>query len=650
MSVCKNCKKNKPDEFFECCSCGEYVHPRCLKTCTVPGGLLGDVFFVYTCEKCSINGVEHLERDKMSWVDVVLLTLYNLTELHSHQSFKGYFHCNQHIKRFVNSEWKTIFPHMRTKRKSWKQMITATLKSYTPEYFSCGDGMLEFPSTLTGWYKLARPDILPNHALMERKGKRKKRKLDSEQPQFVYQSDNSVWGENSCQDSDQNSTRVNPLLMFCNESSTSQENMYSRSYVKPTASLSEYLFAEEDKSDEIDIDVTDSDSIVDIRCKESCESPLIFQKSQNANSKNSGSETSNIGIKIKEEPPNDEEESTADQDWKSETGYETNFSVVSNSLFVKNDNPSYKPWRKYPRFSWNCTPMNEQEEFYLMSNLWRKISEANEVSVADIRLHRKLKLRRLKRERNLSVFDPQSPNQTSWIRSGDYRVLDRYQFQTVVTSFDDDKLNSFRTRLMGHTEQYSCFVSPFTQRVLKPFIRRDYESTPLWLKLLGEMQKEVNKKDLNWTPPPRAPIDYSYVRPHHIPAINSLAQQYFWPGINLTECLQYPDFSCVVLYKKLIVAFAFLVPDVTCNEAYVSFIFTRPEWRRAGIGTFMLYHLIQTCMGRDITLHVSATNPALLLYQKFGFKVEEFVQDFYEKYLPIDSNECKHALFLRLSR
>jgi cysteine-rich protein 2-binding protein len=55
-------------------------------------------------------------------------------------------------------------------------------------------------------------------------------------------------------------------------------------------------------------------------------------------------------------------------------------------------------------------------------------------------------------------------------------------------------------------------------------------------------------------------------------------------------------------------------------------------------------------MGKDVTLHVSATNPALILYQKFGFKVEEFVQDFYEKYLPEDSTDCRHALFMRLSR
>ena len=61
----------------------------------------------------------------------------------------------------------------------------------------------------------------------------------------------------------------------------------------------------------------------------------------------------------------------------------------------------------------------------------------------------------------------------------------------------------------------------------------------------------------------------------------------------VSECLQYPDFSCVVLYRKCVIGFAFMVPDVMYNEAYISFVFTHPEWRRAGIATFMLYHLIQ---------------------------------------------------------
>jgi len=94
----------------------------------------------------------------------------------------------------------------------------------------------------------------------------------------------------------------------------------------------------------------------------------------------------------------------------------------------------------------------------------------------------------------------------------------------------------------------------------------------------------------------------------------------------VTECLEYLDFSCVVLYGHLIVGFAFMVPDVSYNEAYVSYLFTHPEWRGAGIATFTLYHLIQSCMGKDVTLHVAKDNPALNLYHKFGFKMNAFLQ------------------------
>ena len=40
------------------------------------------------------------------------------------------------------------------------------------------------------------------------------------------------------------------------------------------------------------------------------------------------------------------------------------------------------------------------------------------------------------------------------------------------------------------------------------------------------------RHDPSWKPEPPAPIDYCYVRPHHIPAVNALCREYFWPGID----------------------------------------------------------------------------------------------------------------------
>ncbi len=98
------------------------------------------------------------------------------------------------------------------------------------------------------------------------------------------------------------------------------------------------------------------------------------------------------------------------------------------------------------------------------------------------------------------------------------------------------------------------------------------------------------------------------------------------------------------------IGFAFLLPTASHTEAYLTFLFVRPGWRRCGLAKFFLYHLIQSCSGKDIVLHVSVNNPALMLYQSFGFKVEERISSFYDKYLPAHSKESRDALFLRLAR
>lgn len=221
------------------------------------------------------------------------------------------------------------------------------------------------------------------------------------------------------------------------------------------------------------------------------------------------------------------------------------------------------------------------------------------------------------------------------IKSSQESLLDRYRVSTKEI---------LQSLVVGST-LHERFHSPLTGRILHPFIYRDTKTFPRWLKLMCEMKFVVNGKT-----PERSTIDFCYARPHHLAAVNSLLQKEFWPNIDMSESLNYPDFTVVALYKKLVVGCAFLVPDACHNEAYISFLAVRPGWDRCGIASFMLYHLTQTSNGKDITLHVSASNPAICLYQKFGFKTEELVLGFYEKYLPPDSPHSPHALFLRLAR
>jgi len=50
------------------------------------------------------------------------------------------------------------------------------------------------------------------------------------------------------------------------------------------------------------------------------------------------------------------------------------------------------------------------------------------------------------------------------------------------------------------------------------------------------------RHDPSWRPEPSPPIDYCYVRPHHIPAVNALCREYFWPGID-SQYMQLPSCS-----------------------------------------------------------------------------------------------------------
>ena len=170
--------------------------------------------------------------------------------------------------------------------------------------------------------------------------------------------------------------------------------------------------------------------------------------------------------------------------------------------------------------------MSEREEFKLQKiEQYKHLLHTAPPSVR--RLYRKLAVRKLKRQYGLPIFNIDTFGKDSEEKALDVRkgnaVLDRFISKDISICFEQ--------RLQGHCEPTSVH-SPYTNRLLKPFIRRDATSHPLWMRVMCELLTKVNGKTPGWKPKRLHPIDYSYIRPQHISAVNSLCTQFFWPGVD----------------------------------------------------------------------------------------------------------------------
>jgi hypothetical protein len=99
-------------------------------------------------------------------------------------------------------------------------------------------------------------------------------------------------------------------------------------------------------------------------------------------------------------------------------------------------------------------------------------------------------------------------------------------WSVVFVGASKQRGNQLKVRLMGGIRK-ELILSPYSSIYLKPYIRRDTETYPAWLRLMAEVQMKANEKNTGYVLPPRAPIDYTYVQPEHIPAINSLCNNFF---------------------------------------------------------------------------------------------------------------------------
>ncbi|XP_016298350.1 cysteine-rich protein 2-binding protein-like [Sinocyclocheilus anshuiensis] len=715
------------DMSFYCDKCHKWIPAAQLRG-EQPSYLKGDNFFKFTCSDCAEDGKESFERMRLTWQQVVMLAMYNLSLEGTGR--QGYFRWKEDICAFISRHW-TFLLGSRKKTSTWWSTVAGCLSVGSPTFFRSGAQEFGEP----GWWKLVqnRPPTLrpegekssaaslkakavskpsldpiitveglrkrgsrnPVENAMQLKEKRSRtqeakeiRRAQKEAAGFLDRSASSTpvklgnrvrrsepyleKGEvidfSSLSSSDRTpltSPSPSPSPDFSAPgtpaSHSATPSLLSEADLIPDVMPPQALFHDDEELDPEGVIDPGMEYIPPPSMPLATGTIMVRKKIRPAEL-------------IKQELESEDEE--RGRDGEEDMGRDEGLLSAGRVRGIERrkllqDKGGCCVSLPTPRYTF----ISLYEERMLLHRL-EACPQALAVTPQAKRLHRKLLVRQAKRERGLPLLDAdQAVSATLSLVGGvygaqgglashrtsgegkyrttsqDLRILDRFQSTVTIRKGFYQPTVSFWHRLMGTDACMDQTIkSPYTSRVLKPYIRRDYENRPLKLRLLSEIRAYPHRKEPSWVAEPDAPIDYCYVRPNHIPSVNSMCQDIFWPGIDLSECLQYPDFSVVVLYKKVVIGFGFMVPDVKYNEAYISFLLVHPEWRRAGIATFMIYHLIQTCMGKDVSLHVSANNPAMLLYQKFGFKTEEYILDFYDKYYPVDSKECRHAFFLRLRR
>ncbi|KAJ6616949.1 hypothetical protein B0H10DRAFT_2218937 [Mycena sp. CBHHK59/15] len=199
--------------------------------------------------------------------------------------------------------------------------------------------------------------------------------------------------------------------------------------------------------------------------------------------------------------------------------------------------------------------------------------------------------------------------------------------------------HSFLARLYG--------VGPGTD--VPGLVSVDWETVTPWMRLMGEVREHYTYAHPERERPVvvMQPITYTALQPWHLDQVHDLLGRSFWSGIDVSDSLEYSPERCTIVatHSRLVVGAAIISSP---RETYITYLVVRAGWDNAQIATTMLYHLINLNPHQDITLHVSANNSAMLLYNRFGFKAEEFVAGFYDAYLDPQSRASKNAFRLRL--
>ncbi|KAJ2500977.1 hypothetical protein GGH96_002294 [Coemansia sp. RSA 1972] len=743
---------NDGDSMLQCGSCAQKFHWDCV-ACLKSKPLRGDIFYQFKCSVCNNGENEVYERDALSWVQVIYLTLYHMSMA---EPDKKYFRWRENICSTINDNWSGLFPD-KAKTATWQNTVAGCLSTHSALFKSGFDDTQQ-----TGnWalHEVAEPtrerfkgptkarDASSKSAKRERPTKKKA--ADSAATTGAEKEILQVLNEGKAK------RTARHRVSFSDDED--EEDMRRRARGKRRR---QNMKALEDDSDllqsvelftKLEKQRLDSGSNAEdnegFDVLDECSSLSSWQSDEFDSETKLAKKTSGSNSSVQDAPVVDTEALATDiispratdtaerdkggQGMQGIVGDAERLESVRETTAVDTveiSQSSLVGIAPQPMFDdcaadSACSLMSTRAQWDMSERIGASHEAMSHGTTRRVR--RRLQLRRLKRMLGLREFDIDcavsvymQQQQRPWdirkymdadasrndvkagyvatdtpnvddegtsrsdmaIRSpaaretlaqpGDMQTAPTGTASDAPKSMDTEVkttsyMHSFASRLMGRAVLRDSLtaagprISPFHGRLLRPFIWRDTQAMtnatdgrarlPMlrMLRAIRSRQHQVFEMHGIETvaQPDHETIDYVYLQSSHIEQVNALLSRTFWPGIDMSEALQYPEFSIVALYGRRVVGCAFLTPD-----AYLTYIAVAAGWEGAGIAKYMVYHLTQTVPTKDVTLHVAASNVAMLLYQQLGFKPETYAPGFYRAYLPETSRVCPNAFFMRLRR
>ena len=135
-------------------------------------------------------------------------------------------------------------------------------------------------------------------------------------------------------------------------------------------------------------------------------------------------------------------------------------------------------------------------------------------------------------------------------KQGNQETREKQEHTKKKTDIDSSFLKdsyiplTFEQKLGASNASLRQIKSFHTHRILKPYIRQDYETEPLKLKLLREIQQRSKDCQIKY------PINYTYLQPKHVSQVNRLAEEFFWSGIDGTLISRFFLFMSIQLFAS----------------------------------------------------------------------------------------------------